>query len=215
MPGPARTFATSNYKRFYAFSAPGLLHYTFLHAVEKVLKMYVKRINAPLTEAESFGIDMDMVLVMKTIQDDAFKDVPAMKDDVDAMAEYLWSSSKKHHLLKDMEVCSVLNAVIRDDVEEEIRAGVEIFRNINSRRIRRAGDGAASINIQSYPPTGETWRGSSFRPQHRSFFERMVGKKYRVPGFLAVCQTGGSCCVFVQSWRCESLASPCDLARHV
>ena len=83
-----------------------------------------------------------------------------------------------------MELCSVLNAVIRDDVVEEIEAAIIIFRSINSRRIRR-GKVSAGINAQSYPPGGETWRGGGFRREHRAFFERMIGKKYRVPGFLA------------------------------
>ena len=107
-----------------------------------------------------------------------------MENDVGAMAEYLWSSSQKHRLFKNMELSSVLNAVIRDDVAEEIEAAVMVFRSINSRRIRRIGN-VANINIQSYPPKGETWRGGGFRRQHRSFFEHMVGKKYRVPAFLS------------------------------
>merc|ERR1712147_110692 len=78
----------------------------------------------------------------------------------------------------------VLNAVIRDDVAEEIEAAIIIFRSINSRRVRR-GKVSVNIDIQSYPPGGETWRGGGFRREHRAFFERMVGKKYRVPGFLA------------------------------
>merc|ERR1711934_408278 len=104
----------------------------------------------------------------------------AMKNDIDAMAEYLWTSCEKHRMFKDMELCSVINAVIRDDVAEEIEAATIILRSINSRRVRRY-----DINAQSYPPTGETWRGGGFRREHRAFFERMIGKKYRVPGFLA------------------------------
>ena len=42
-----------------------------------------------------------------------------------------------------------------------------------------------TLDEQSYPPNGETWRGGGFRQQHRPFFERLIGKKYRVPGFLA------------------------------
>ena len=87
-------------------------------------------------------------------------------------------------MFNDMELCSVINAVIRDDVAEEIEAATIIFRSINSRRIRRTGV-HANVNVQSYPPTGETWRGGGFRRQHRAFFERILGKKYRVPGFLS------------------------------
>ena len=87
-----------------------------------------------------------------------------------------------------MELCSVLNAVIRDDVPEEIEAAAMIFRSINSRRVRRISEDAHKQDLfdkQSFPSTGETWRGGGFRREHRAFFERMIGKKYRVPGFLA------------------------------
>merc|ERR1712084_144744 len=121
---------------------------------------------------------------MAKIQDDAFRNDKDLKSDVGAVAEYLWTSGKKHEIVQDMELCSVLNAVIRDDIAEEIEAATMVFRSINSRRIRRRNV-HASINVQSYPPKGETWRGGGFRREHRAFFERMIGKKYRVPGFLA------------------------------
>ena len=79
-----------------------------------------------------------------------------------------------------MQLCSVLNAVIRDDVREEVEAAVIFFRGINTRRVTRKG----SIDT-SYPHKGKTWRGGGFRREHRVFFERMQGKKYRVPAFLA------------------------------
>merc|ERR1719506_303666 len=107
-----------------------------------------------------------------------------MQNDVDAMMEYLWTSGKKHAVIENKELCSVLNAVIRDDIAEEIGAAAVIFRSINNRRVNRTSE-RPDINIQSYPPKGETWRGGGFRREHRAFFDRMIGKKYRVPGFLA------------------------------
>ena len=161
------------------------MQHKLLSAVENVLMLYAKRMNA-LTEdqAISMFVDLDVMDFMMKLQGDAFKHDEAMQNDVDAMAEYLWTSSKKHSIVKDMELCSVINAVIRDDVAEEIEAATIIFRSINSRRVRRQNVGA-NINVQSYPSRGETWRGGGFRREHRAFFERMIGKKYRVPGFLA------------------------------
>ena len=75
------------------------------------------------------------------------------------MAEYLWTSGKKHVVVKNKELCAVINAVIRDDVAEEVEAAVIIFRSINNRRVHRISEGP-DINIQSYPPKGETWRGA-------------------------------------------------------
>merc|ERR1712224_259604 len=94
---------------------------------------------------------------MEKIQHDAFKNDQALKNDI---------------------------SVIRDDVENEIKAAILFFRSINTRCVRRNSTGA-SISEQSYPPNGETWRGGGFRQQHRSFFQSIKGQKYRVPGFLA------------------------------
>ena len=109
-------------------------------------------------------------------------------------------------------MCSVLNAVIRDDVVEEIEAAAMIFRSINSRRIRRSNAGA-TINKQSYPPTGETWRGGGFRREHRAFFERMIGKKYRVPGFLATTVRREIAAAFASKAGMTNPSHPCAMWR--
>merc|ERR1712032_1599264 len=128
-----RTFATSNCKRFYTGAdALGLQHH-LLSAVENVLTLYAKRIVTD--EQDKVLLDVDVMGVMIKIQDDAFKHDEAMKNDIEAMAEYLWTSCEKHHMFKGMELCSVINAVIRDDVAEEIEAATIIFRSINSRRV--------------------------------------------------------------------------------
>ena len=119
---------------------------------------------------------------MRKIQNDAFKHQKTLQNNVDAAAEYLWTSAKSHSLFKDMTLCSVLNAVIRDDIAAEIEAAATVFRNLNSRRVARVNIGGKAVDT-SYPPKGETWRGGSFRRQFRSFFTQ--GIKYRVPGFLA------------------------------
>merc|ERR1719201_549987 len=184
VPLPSRTFNTSNYKRFYTGADTIGLQHHLLSAVENMLKLYAKRINITEEQDDGMFIEVDVMGAMIQIQDDAFRHCAAMKNDIEVMAEYLWTSCKKLSVVKDMELCSVINAVIRDDVAEEIEASTIIFRSINSRRIRRRNV-HASINVQSYPPQGETWRGGGFRREHRVFFERMIGKKYRVPGFLA------------------------------
>ena len=184
VPMSARTFATSNYKRLYAGAVAASLQHNLLNAMQNVLLLYAKRIHVTEDEDALRAIEDDVIDVMRKIQDDAFIHHEAMKNDVNAMAEYLWTSAHKYVVVQDMELCSVLNAVIRDDVVEEIEAASMIFRSLNSRRVRRENV-AASINIQSYPLKGETWRGGGFRREHRAFFEHMIGQKYRVPGFLA------------------------------
>ena len=184
VPLTTRTFATSNYKRLYAGAVAASFQHNLLNAMQTVLMLYAKRINITEDEDARRFVEKNVMDAMEKIQDDAFKHDEAMKNDVDSMAEYLWTSSHKHVIVQNMELSSLLNAVIRDDVAEEIEAASIIFRSINSRRVRRENV-LANINIQSYPLKGETWRGGSFRREHRAFYERMIGKKYRVPGFLA------------------------------
>ena len=174
-----RTFATSNYKRFYDTVKPAAFQHYLLSAVNDTLKHFAKRIN-PARDQQELENDVDEL--MKVIQEDAFKDGAALKNDVAVVAEYLWTSAKTHAVIKDMELCSVLNAVIRDDIAAEIEAAAIIFRTINSRRTKRVSDSTIDT---SYPHNGETWRGGSFRREHRAFFERMERQQYRVPGFLA------------------------------
>jgi len=178
------TFANSRYKHYYGKTEAADFQYDLLGAVSKVLKLYIKRQN-PKTSQDT--IDAGVHSFMTAIQKDAFEHNEALLNDVDAVAEYLWTSSNTHKLVEGMELCSVLNAVIRDDIAHEIKAATIIFRCINNRRVTRS-DTTANLSIQSYPPKGETWRGGGFRKEYKSFFDGMVGKKYRVPSFLATSQ---------------------------
>ena len=185
LPVETRTFANSNYKRLYAEANPAPFQHDLLDAVNNVLKLYTARIHPRLAQTT---LEKGVHEFMEKIQDDAFRDSKALRDDVGAVAEYLWTSAKSHPVSKGLELCSVLNAVVRDDIAQEIQAAAVIFRSINSRRVRRINEDpntGSLLEVQSYPPKGETWRGGSFRRQHRAFFASMIGRKYRVPGFLA------------------------------
>ena len=176
-----KTFATSNYKHFYDRAKRAAFQHNLLHAVDNVVNLFATRINPNLDKDTLEG---GVHVFMTDLQDEAFRNDEALRTNVDAVAEYLWTSTKTHDVVKRMELCSILNAVIRDDITKEIEAAVIIFRSINSRRVNRMGDDAHVIDA-TYPPNGETWRGGSFEVKYTDFFVRLVGKKYRVPGFLA------------------------------
>ena len=180
VPLSERTFATSNFKRYYDDAEAPLFQHYLLSAVNNMLKLYANRLN-PLKNRSTLATHVNEF--MKKIQNDAFKAHKDMGEDVGIVAEYLWTSGKIHRVVNNMELCSVLNAVIRDDIEEEVKAAVVFFRSINARRVKRVA-GRHAVDT-SYPPKGETWRGGGFRLRHRAFYDSMVGKKYRVPGFLA------------------------------
>ena len=171
-----RTFATSNYKRIYARAKPAAFQHYLLGAVNNVLTLYTARVNTNLSQDE---LEHSVHDFMAKIQEDAFKNNAALQNDIGAVAEYLWTSENAHHVVKGFELCSVLNAVIRDDVEEEIQAAAIIFRSINSRRVKR------NSQAGTFPPNGETWRGTKFKERCKPFFNNMLNKRYRIPGFLA------------------------------
>lgn len=181
VPLDQRTLANSNYKRFYNGALPSAFQHELLGAVHNMLKIYAARIN-PTVDPHALATGVHEF--MEKIQDEAFRNNEALQKDVDAVAEYLWTSGKTHAAVNNQELCSVLNAVIRDDLADEVQAAAMIFRSINSRRVNR-DSGGARLDVQSYPANGETWRGGGFRRQHRAFFRKIKGKKYRVPGFLA------------------------------
>ena len=174
-----RTFANSNYKRFYDKAKPAPFQHRLLAAVNDMLELYAARINSTLNPKK---IEEGVHAFMKRIQDDAFKHDKTLQNDVAAAAEFLWTSAKVHMLFRCMELCSIINAVIRDDIAKEIQVAVTICRSINMRRVTRAtADGVDP----SYPPNGETWRGGGFRQAFAPFFESLQGQKYRVPSPLA------------------------------
>merc|ERR1719480_353818 len=110
--------------------------------------LYATRTNPTLLAVQ---VEDGVHAFMTRIQRDAFQDNEALQNDVDAAAEYLWTSTRKHHILKRMELCSVMNAVIRDDFADEIAAAAMVFRSINQRRVNRV-DRGPTLDVQSYPP---------------------------------------------------------------
>ena len=174
-----RTFATSNFKRCYEGAQAPMFQHRLLAAVHDMLKLFVRRISPALDLRQ---LDEGTNAFMKDIQGEAFRHNEVLEKDVGAAAEYLWTSAKTHAVIDYKQLYSVINAVIRDDVAEEVQTAVVFCRAINTRRVRRINKGADDM---SYPRNGETWRGGGFRSEHRVFFERILGNKYRVPGFLA------------------------------
>ena len=191
LPQNQRTLANSNYKHFYAEAKAAEFQHDLLGAVHHVLKLFAKRLN-PTHELDALMTEVSEF--MTSIQQDAFRHNDDLKDDVGAVAEYLWTSGKKHAAFHQMELCSVLNTVIRDDIAVEVEAAASIFRSINARRVNRETNGP-SLDAQSFPPDGETWRGGGFRRNFQSFFTK--GKKYRVPGFLATSNLRSVAAAFV------------------
>ena len=188
-----KTFANSNYKRFYVDAEPSSFGHNLLSAVQEMVTLFARRINPELGPV---ALKDGVHAYIKKLQEDAFRNHQVLQEDVGAAAEYLWTSAKKHAVVNNMELCSILNAVIRADIAEEIQAATPIFRSLNTRRVHRTSEGA-NMDAQSYPPEGETWRGGGFCDEFKAFFDKIRGKKYRVPGFLATSESKGTATSFV------------------
>ena len=99
-----------------------------------------------------------------------------------AVAVLLWTSAKKLAGVPEAhnkELCSLLNAAIRSDDPRLMSTVAVLSRGINTLCVTRRMDD----DLVAFPPNGKTYRGGGFDDAHRGFF--VVGKKYRVPGYLA------------------------------
>ena len=79
-----RTFANSNYKRFYSAAKCPPLKHQLLSAVGDLSVIYAKRIN-PAVDRHVF--ETDMLAFVKKIQGDAFENDKVTENPVDAVTE--------------------------------------------------------------------------------------------------------------------------------
>ena len=122
------TFANSNCKRSYTIPRPATFQHELLSSVLLVLKLFAIRMNPTLNKK---CLDGRVTEFMAKIQQDTFHDNKALQNDVDAVAELLWTSGNKHKLSNDLKLSSVPNTVIGDDIVEEVEAAAKISRSIS------------------------------------------------------------------------------------
>jgi len=122
-----------------------------------------------------------------TLVTEASKDKSVWQN-LSAGAELLWTSGKKSSERSGgVEFCGIINAAIREDDPLDLIHLVMIARCINNRVVRR-GEDATSRKLdrlwaEKFPRDGIVYRGGAFNNCFRTFFA--IGKKYRVPGYLA------------------------------
>ena len=110
-------------------------------------------------------------------------------DDVDVLgrlghtATLLWTSAHKLSgvpVAHNKELCSLVNSVLRSDTESCMSHLAMVVHGINSLCVTRRELDPTAV---PFPPTCQTFRGGGFDNSLKGFWT--VGKKYRVPGFLA------------------------------
>jgi hypothetical protein len=133
------------------------------------------------------------IALFEGLQKDAFAHSSELLSAVASAAERAWTSARKLQNVPtrhEIEFCSMLNALIRDDDADSMRLVSPVCRAINHLLCAArgsawsAGGGADALE---FPPLRngrrECYRGGGFDPAAQPFF--LAGKKYRVPGFLA------------------------------
>ena len=165
---------SSNFKREYAaVECPELQHQLFssMHSFLMVMCVHCK-------QPASAGKDLFLRL-----QGESFENPKELLSEIQVAATRIWTSTQKLQgggvdKALNVEFCSLLNRALRDDDADVMPHLVVIVRAINALCIVRRE--SASLK---FPPNAVSHRGGALPRQHHAFFA--VGKKYRVPMYLA------------------------------
>ena len=181
-PEPDISFANSHFRK----------HYEDADTPEYATEMFVQIRKFLRAYARAHGMcDEQKLQACDTFFESLQRETGGHKD-VDVVgklgptATLLWTSASK--LLgvptaHSKELCSLVNSALRDDIEAAMPSLAIIVHGINTLCVvRRKGLGAGEL---PFPPAPHccTYRGGGFDDRFKGFFT--VGKKYRVPGFLA------------------------------
>jgi serine/threonine protein kinase len=175
------TFADSHFKR--AYEQSGFDEVTMATEVLAAVSRFVRH----YCTAYNLTSDADRALSVSFLRE--LQRETATHAAVDAhgvagpTAELLWTSAKIFDGVAPAhrkELCSLINAALRDDKPELAAATAGIARALNATLCVVRGQTPAALR---FPAGGTTYRGGQFSDEHRGFFE--AGRQYRVPGFLA------------------------------
>jgi colicin import membrane protein len=164
-----RDFASSNFKREYEWTLTKRLkdheRDRLLMAVRRVIEGYCTREGIDEARAQQFQEQLCSEW--------------KLKDKVGVAAERLWTSNKTLHAgnSRELEFCFIFSELLRADPASLARSCAIIARALNMNLVAGRTSGVV------FPSDGKCWRGGGLNEAHRDFFT--VGKKYRVPGFLA------------------------------
>jgi hypothetical protein len=173
-PGEERTLASSNFKREHALKASPELQHELFSGMHSFITLMCVRHKLPAAAGK------DLFL---RLQGESFENAKELLSEIQVAATRIWTSTQKLQgggvdKALNVEFCSLLNRALREDDAELMPHLVVIVRAINALCIVRRE--SASLK---FPPNAVSHRGGALPPQHHAFFA--VGKKYRVPMYLA------------------------------
>ncbi len=169
-----RTLASSNFKREYALKASPELQHELFSGIHSFITLMCVRHKLPAAAGK------DLFL---RLQGESFENPKELLSEIQVAATRIWTSTQKLQgamvdKALNVEFCSLLNRALREDDAELMPHLVVIVRAINALCIVRRDSKSLK-----FPPNSESHRGGALPPQHHAFFA--VGKKYRVPMYLA------------------------------
>ena len=121
--------------------------------------------------------------LFERLQKESFENAKELLSEIQVAATRIWTSTQKLQgagvdKAFNVEFCSLLNRALREDDAELMPHLVVIVRAINALCIVRRESSSLK-----FPPNDVSHRGGALPRQHHAFFA--VGKKYRVPMYLA------------------------------
>jgi len=173
-PALPRSLACSNFKRFYdAAECPELQHQLFF-SMHSFIGIMCQCSSVP----PAAGKDL-----FHRLQGESFENPKELLSRIQVAATRIWTSTQKLQgagvdKALNVEFCSLLNRALRDDIADVMPHLVVIVRAINALCIVRREETSLK-----FPPNAVSHRGGALPQQHHAFFT--VGKKYRVPMYLA------------------------------
>ena len=171
----SRTLASSLFKQAYGAAADVVKHqHELFAAMHGFLTAMCRRFSVPAAAAED---------LFQRLQGESFENPQELLSQIQVAATRIWTSTQKLQGkgvddTLNVEFCSLLNRALRDDIADVMPHLVVIVRAINALCIVRR-----ESKSLKFPPNAVSHRGGALPLQHRSFFT--VGKKYRVPMYLA------------------------------
>jgi hypothetical protein len=169
-----RTLLSSNFRREHAAAeCPELQHQLFSSMHSLIGDMCTLHKQPAAAGKELFV----------RLQGESFENPKELLSEIQVAASRIWTSTQKLQgagvdKAFNVEFCSLLNRALRDDDAQLMPHLVVIVRAINALCIVRRE--SASLK---FPPNAMSHRGGALPQQHHHFFT--VGKKYRVPMYLA------------------------------
>jgi hypothetical protein len=169
-----RTLASSNFKREHALKESPELQHELFSGMHSFITLMCVRHKLPAAAGK------DLFL---RLQGESFENAKELLSEIQVAATRIWTSTQKLQgagvdKAFNVEFCSLLNRALREDDAELMPHLVVIVRAINALCIVRRESGSLK-----FPPNAVSHRGGALPPQHHAFFA--VGKKYRVPMYLA------------------------------